>query len=104
MRSGSGLPGRSSSGQTASSRGARSTPPARRTRSRRCAPSWRRSFIGTIRKERDSMAHDYRADTIGSLLRPDYLLHARTQFEAGELAPADYKAVEDRAVDQVIAM
>ncbi len=46
----------------------------------------------------------YRADTVGSLLRPDYLLRARTQFESGELAPAAYKATEDRAVDQVIAM
>jgi methionine synthase II (cobalamin-independent) len=45
-----------------------------------------------------------RADTIGSLLRPDYLLRARKQFEAGEMEPASYKAVEDRAVDQVIAM
>ncbi len=46
----------------------------------------------------------YRADTVGSLLRPDYLVRARTQFESGELAPAGYKEIEDRAVDQVIAM
>ena len=46
----------------------------------------------------------YRADTVGSLLRPDYLVRARARFEAGELAPASYKEIEDRAVDQVIAM
>jgi 5-methyltetrahydropteroyltriglutamate--homocysteine methyltransferase len=46
----------------------------------------------------------YRADAVGSLLRPDYLVRARTQFEAGEMAPARYKEIEDRAVDQVIAM
>src|SRR5262249_3490422 len=45
-----------------------------------------------------------RADTVGSLLRPDYLLRARTQFEAGEMAPTAYKQTEDRAIDQVIAM
>jgi 5-methyltetrahydropteroyltriglutamate--homocysteine methyltransferase len=44
------------------------------------------------------------ADTVGSLLRPDYLLDARAQFEQGELRPADYKRIEDRAVDAVIAM
>jgi 5-methyltetrahydropteroyltriglutamate--homocysteine methyltransferase len=46
----------------------------------------------------------YRADTVGSLLRPDYLVKARTEFESGQMAPARYKEIEDRAVDQVIAM
>ncbi|MBV9194186.1 MAG: cobalamin-independent methionine synthase II family protein [Solirubrobacterales bacterium] len=46
----------------------------------------------------------YRADVVGSLLRPEYLVRARMQFESGDLAPAGYKAIEDRAVDQVIAM
>jgi 5-methyltetrahydropteroyltriglutamate--homocysteine methyltransferase len=46
----------------------------------------------------------YRSDTVGSLLRPEYLVRARTRFEAGELEPAAYKVIEDRAVDQVIAM
>jgi 5-methyltetrahydropteroyltriglutamate--homocysteine methyltransferase len=45
-----------------------------------------------------------RADTVGSLLRPDYLLRARAHFGAGELTPVDYKRIEDRAVDQAIAM
>ena len=46
----------------------------------------------------------YRADIVGSLLRPDYLVRARAQFESREMAPAIYKEIEDRAVDQVIAM
>jgi 5-methyltetrahydropteroyltriglutamate--homocysteine methyltransferase len=46
----------------------------------------------------------YRADTVGSLLRPDYLVRARARFEGGEMEPAKYKEIEDRAVDQVIAM
>jgi 5-methyltetrahydropteroyltriglutamate--homocysteine methyltransferase len=50
------------------------------------------------------MAHVYRADTVGSLLRPRYLKLAREHFEAGQLAAAAYKEIEDRAVDQAIAM
>jgi len=50
------------------------------------------------------MAHVYRADTVGSLLRPEYLKLAREQHEAGQLATAAYKEIEDRAVDQAIAM
>jgi 5-methyltetrahydropteroyltriglutamate--homocysteine methyltransferase len=45
-----------------------------------------------------------RADIVGSLLRPDYLVRARAQYESGEMAPPVYKEIEDRAVDQVIAM
>jgi 5-methyltetrahydropteroyltriglutamate--homocysteine methyltransferase len=41
---------------------------------------------------------------VGSLLRPQYLKLAREQFEAGQLAAAAYKEIEDRAVDQAIAM
>ncbi len=50
------------------------------------------------------MATIYRADTVGSLLRPEYLLGARTHWEAGHMPSATYKEIEDRAVDQVIAM
>jgi 5-methyltetrahydropteroyltriglutamate--homocysteine methyltransferase len=50
------------------------------------------------------MADVYRADIVGSLLRPPYLKQAREQHEAGQLAPAAYKEIEDRAVDQAIAM
>ena len=50
------------------------------------------------------MAHVYHADIIGSLLRPQYLKLARERFEAGQLAVTAYKEIEDRAVDQAIAM
>jgi 5-methyltetrahydropteroyltriglutamate--homocysteine methyltransferase len=46
----------------------------------------------------------FRAEVIGSLLRPSYLKEARAAFERGELSPRDFKRVEDRAVDQVIAL
>src|SRR6266567_1013973 len=59
---------------------------------------------GEMAKEGPLMAHVYRADTIGSLLRPPYLKLAREQFEVGQLEPAAYIQIEDRAVDQAIAM
>src|SRR6266566_5168513 len=59
---------------------------------------------GEMAKEGPLMAHVYRADTIGSLLRPPYLKLAREQFEVGQLESAAYVQIEDRAVDQAIAM
>jgi len=43
-----------------------------------------------------------RAETVGSLLRPDYLLEAREARRAGTLSEADLSAVEDRAVTEAI--
>jgi len=45
-----------------------------------------------------------RSDTVGSLLRPDYLRDAQKKLERGELTPAAYKKVEDRAVDEAVAL
>jgi methionine synthase II (cobalamin-independent) len=46
----------------------------------------------------------FRAEVIGSMLRPAYLKQARAAFEQGALSPHELKHAEDRAVDQVIAM
>jgi 5-methyltetrahydropteroyltriglutamate--homocysteine methyltransferase len=46
----------------------------------------------------------YRSDVIGSLLRPDYLKKAREHHAAGELSNAAFKKIEDRAVDEVVAL
>jgi 5-methyltetrahydropteroyltriglutamate--homocysteine methyltransferase len=46
----------------------------------------------------------FRAEVIGSLLRPSYLHEARAALERGSLSPHEFKRLEDRAVDQVIAM
>jgi 5-methyltetrahydropteroyltriglutamate--homocysteine methyltransferase len=46
----------------------------------------------------------YRSDVVGSLLRPGYLKDARVQFAAGKLTNAEFKRVEDRAVDEAIAL
>jgi 5-methyltetrahydropteroyltriglutamate--homocysteine methyltransferase len=47
---------------------------------------------------------DARAEVVGSLLRPPYLVEARQRLEAGELDPAAFKAIEDRAVDEAIRL
>jgi 5-methyltetrahydropteroyltriglutamate--homocysteine methyltransferase len=46
----------------------------------------------------------YRAEHVGSLLRPPELLQARAEFAAGTLSSDELRAVEDRAVLDVIAM
>ncbi len=44
------------------------------------------------------------ADVVGSLLRPAELLAAQEKYAAGELPPADFKRIEDWAVDQAVAL
>src|SRR6266699_3731951 len=46
----------------------------------------------------------YRSEVVGSLLRPTYLVTARQQLEAGQISAAEFKAVEDRAVNEAIAL
>ncbi len=46
----------------------------------------------------------YRSQPIGSLLRPLYLRDARRALRSGEISVADYKRVEDRAVDDALAL
>src|SRR5262249_54700209 len=41
-----------------------------------------------------------RRDVVGSLLRPPYLVEARTALEAGRLSAPELKRIEDRAVDE----
>src|SRR2546428_10572640 len=45
-----------------------------------------------------------RSDVVGSLLRPASLVEARAALDAGRLTPSDFKRVEDRAVDDAVAM
>ncbi len=46
----------------------------------------------------------YRAENIGSMLRPNYLLDARAKRDAGAMDAVSFKNVEDRAVDECIAI
>jgi len=43
-----------------------------------------------------------RSEVIGSLLRPPYLTEARRRHESGEISAAEFKRLEDRAVDEAI--
>jgi 5-methyltetrahydropteroyltriglutamate--homocysteine methyltransferase len=45
-----------------------------------------------------------RTDVVGSLLRPPWLLQAREDVAAGRITQAAFKAIEDRAVDEAVAL
>jgi len=46
----------------------------------------------------------FHSDVVGSLLRPSYLKEARDQSASGKLTDAEFKQIEDRAVDECIAL
>ena len=50
------------------------------------------------------MGNTYRAEVIGSMLRPGYLKQARKRWEAKDIATREFKEVEDRAVDETIVL
>ena len=46
----------------------------------------------------------YRSDVVGSLLRPVYLKEARERHAKDQMNDAEFKKIEDRAVDEAIAL
>ena len=46
----------------------------------------------------------FRADHVGSLLRPRELHEARAKAQKGEIGPAELRAVEDRCIKQAVAL
>ena len=46
----------------------------------------------------------FRSDVVGSLLRPEYLKQAREKHEAGRMSEAEFKRIEDFAVDEAVAL
>ena len=48
------------------------------------------------------MSIPYRADQVGSLLRPDWLAAARARFKRGEIDAATLQATEDRAITEAV--
>jgi len=44
----------------------------------------------------------FRSDVVGSLLRPEYLKEAREKHDEGKLTDAEFKRVEDRAINDAI--
>jgi 5-methyltetrahydropteroyltriglutamate--homocysteine methyltransferase len=50
------------------------------------------------------MSRIYRAENVGSLQRPAYLVDAQKLRQAGSISIAEYKRIEDRAVDEAVAL
>src|SRR5204862_1083811 len=51
------------------------------------------------------MSHpNYRADHVGSLLRPPELLQARADFSGGRINEQQLEEAEDRAIDKALAL
>ena len=50
------------------------------------------------------MLTDFHSDVIGSLLRPRHLSEARAAIQAGRMTAVEFKEIEDRAVDEAIAL
>ena len=48
--------------------------------------------------------HFYRADHVGSLLRPKYLLDAHRQAQQGQISGVQLRAIQDKAIAQVVRM
>lgn len=46
----------------------------------------------------------FKAEHLGSFLRPDYLLAARKQFDKKELSASELKELEDKAIAEVVKM
>lgn len=44
----------------------------------------------------------FRADVVGSYLRPDYLIQARTQFVHGEITQKELTDIENRAITELV--
>ena len=44
----------------------------------------------------------FRADHVGSFLRPTELLEARDRFKQGAVSKAELRAVEDRAIRDIV--
>jgi 5-methyltetrahydropteroyltriglutamate--homocysteine methyltransferase len=46
----------------------------------------------------------WKSDVVGSLLRPAYLKDARERRARGDLTPVEFKRIEDRSVDEAVAL
>src|ERR1700726_3331815 len=44
----------------------------------------------------------FRADEVGSLLRPPKIKEARAKLEKGEIAPADLRKIEDAEIEKIV--
>jgi 5-methyltetrahydropteroyltriglutamate--homocysteine methyltransferase len=76
---------------------------SRKAAIRRTIPKCRTFFLQeTSMTERTSPP--FRADHVGSFLRPPYLLEARAQAARGEITRQQLRAVEDRAIAEIVRL
>src|SRR3712207_3530126 len=59
---------------------------------------------GQARDMTDTSGPPFRADHVGSLLRPQDLLEARARFAAGEIDAAELRGIEDEATADVVRL
>src|SRR3954453_5423030 len=52
----------------------------------------------------DASGPPFRADHVGSLLRPENLLDARARYASGEIDAAELRGIEDDAIADVVRM
>ena len=52
----------------------------------------------------DNVSPPFRADHVGSLLRPKQVLHARDEFARGEISAGQLAQIEDEAIREIIRM
>ena len=63
-----------------------------------------RRGVGVWTADLESRPVTYRAENVGSLIPPPYLLAARHRLATGDLALEDYRRLEDKAVDDALAV
>ncbi len=68
------------------------------------SPASREPRLAGAANRDSSVPINPRSDVVGSLLRPAYLLDARDKFHRGEIAASVFKCIEDRAVDDALAL
>src|SRR6266567_929152 len=53
--------------------------------------------------DRANSSARFRADQVGSLLRPPFLLEARRRLDAGTIEPDELRSIEDNAIAAAVA-
>lgn len=62
-----------------------------------------KSSVRNLNKERErNMSKHYRADVVGSFLRPEELKQARAKYAAGEITGSELREVEDRLIADLV--
>lgn len=61
-------------------------------------------LIRSSLRQMPSTGPPFRADHIGSLKRPQYLLDKRDEYDDGKCTREELKEVEDRAIKEIVAM